>query len=95
MQFADRKLGTSIAEKKSIGGFSNTGISAASEATVGTNSVTQLEGTQNLHVIDVNFFPSYKEVEDFPSRLRAFLRSRRKRKANIDIGSSPAVPEQE
>jgi len=27
-------------------------------------------------VIDVNFFPSYKEVEDFPSRLRQFLRRR-------------------
>lgn len=24
-------------------------------------------------VIDVNFFPSYKEVGDFPSRLRSFL----------------------
>ena len=27
-----------------------------------------------LMVIDVNYFPSYKEVEDFPVRLRQFLR---------------------
>jgi hypothetical protein len=26
-------------------------------------------------VVDVNFFPSYKEVPDFPSRLRAHLRA--------------------
>ena len=28
----------------------------------------------DLLVIDVNFFPSYKEVSDFPVRLRSFLR---------------------
>ncbi len=27
-----------------------------------------------LVVIDVNYFPSYKDVKDFPARLRAFLR---------------------
>ena len=27
-------------------------------------------------VIDVNFFPSYKEVTDFPCRLRSFLRNK-------------------
>ena len=27
-------------------------------------------------VIDVNFFPSYKEVADFPQRLRRFLRKK-------------------
>lgn len=32
-----------------------------------------------IMVIDINYFPSYKEVIDFPSRLRRFLRS----KANI------------
>lgn len=32
-----------------------------------------------IMVIDINYFPSYKEVKDFPSRLRRFLRS----KANI------------
>lgn len=29
-----------------------------------------------LLVVDVNFFPSYKEVGDFPQRLRSFLRKR-------------------
>jgi hypothetical protein len=29
-----------------------------------------------LYVIDVNFFPSYKDVHDFPSRLRAHLRDK-------------------
>ena len=37
-----------------------------------------LEGNENgerqLLVVDVNFFPSYKEVSDFPHILRAFLR---------------------
>ena len=27
-------------------------------------------------VIDVNYFPSYKEVRDFPTRLKRFLRSK-------------------
>lgn len=31
---------------------------------------------RDLVVIDVNFFPSYKEVEDFPFRLKKFLRKR-------------------
>lgn len=30
-----------------------------------------------LFVIDVNFFPSYKEVADFPQRLKMFLKSKR------------------
>ena len=30
----------------------------------------------HLVVIDVNFFPSYKEVPDFPQRLRHFLRKK-------------------
>ena len=29
-----------------------------------------------LVVIDVNYFPSYKEVPDFPMRLRRFLREK-------------------
>ena len=29
----------------------------------------------SMYVIDVNYFPSYKEVADFPSRLRKFLKS--------------------
>ena len=35
---------------------------------------------RELLVVDVNFFPSYKEVKDFPARLRAFLR----RKAGLE-----------
>ena len=34
----------------------------------------ETSGEQALVVIDVNFFPSYKEVSDFPSRLRKYLR---------------------
>ena len=35
------------------------------------------DGSNNEYVvIDVNFFPSYKEVDDFPSRLRSFFRKR-------------------
>ena len=34
------------------------------------------EGGAKLVVIDVNFFPSYKEVPDFPRRLRSLLRLR-------------------
>ena len=30
----------------------------------------------NIQIIDVNFFPSYKEVEDFPVRFKAYLRQR-------------------
>ena len=29
-----------------------------------------------IEIIDVNFFPSYKEVEDFPLKLKAYLRRR-------------------
>lgn len=32
-----------------------------------------------LLIIDVNYFPSYKEVGDFPTRLRSFLKKRSKR----------------
>ena len=30
----------------------------------------------HIEIIDVNFFPSYKEVGDFPRRLKAYLRRR-------------------
>jgi hypothetical protein len=33
-------------------------------------------GHFELVVIDVNYFPSYKEVPDFPRRLRKFLRQK-------------------
>ena len=32
--------------------------------------------TNNITVIDVNFFPSYKEVRDFPFRFCKFLHDR-------------------
>ncbi len=35
-----------------------------------TYSLTQVCG---LQIIDVNYFPSFKEVRDFPERLRKFL----------------------
>ena len=41
---------------------------------IGTGA--QGSGSDDYVVIDVNFFPSYKEVEDFPSRLRKYLRRR-------------------
>jgi hypothetical protein len=42
----------------------------------GISSHGEPEDDDQYVVIDVNFFPSYKEVGDFPSRLRAFLRRR-------------------
>jgi hypothetical protein len=44
-----------------------------------------------LVVVDVNFFPSFKEVEDFPARLRAFLRERAGgREGGIEGATLPA-----
>jgi inositol-1,3,4-trisphosphate 5/6-kinase/inositol-tetrakisphosphate 1-kinase len=40
---------------------------------VASNKESREVGSQML-VIDVNFFPSYKEVPDFPTKLRAYLR---------------------
>lgn len=40
------------------------------------NGIDVKQSVDNLVVIDVNFFPSYKEVPDFPTRLRTFLRCR-------------------
>jgi hypothetical protein len=37
---------------------------------------SNLDEHSRFVVIDVNFFPSYKEVKDFPSRLRSFLREK-------------------
>ena len=34
------------------------------------------EGEGELLIVDVNFFPSFKEVQDFPARLRSFLREK-------------------
>jgi hypothetical protein len=41
----------------------------------GFDVILPKEGMHRPLVIDVNYFPSYKEVVDFPSRLRRFLRS--------------------
>ena len=42
-----------------------------------TSSLDNFGGDNNhLVVIDINFFPSYKEVPDFPQRLREFLRKK-------------------
>ena len=42
----------------------------------GENEVKGDDGDFELVVIDVNYFPSYKEVPDFPRRLRKFLRQK-------------------
>jgi hypothetical protein len=38
------------------------------------NNNDRVDYESELVVIDVNFFPSYKEIPDFPHRLRSFLR---------------------
>jgi hypothetical protein len=39
-----------------------------------TAEAASVSHSRNLMVIDVNYFPSYKEVKDFPDRLRNYLR---------------------
>eukprot|EP01041_Mallomonas_annulata_P008895 gene8895-18412_t len=38
--------------------------------------IHSIQQQPELVVIDVNFFPSYKEVSDFPSRFKSFLRTK-------------------
>jgi hypothetical protein len=38
-----------------------------------TKPITMLE-EKKIMIIDINYFPSYKEVKDFPLRLRRYLR---------------------
>ena len=45
----------------------------------GFDVIVPVEDRDKIFIIDVNFFPSYKEVSDFPSKLRAYFRE----KANI------------
>jgi hypothetical protein len=45
-------------------------------------------GAGGVTVIDVNYFPSYKEVRDFPARLRRFLASRRSVPAPLSTGEA-------
>jgi hypothetical protein len=47
------------------------------------------DGASGVTVIDVNYFPSYKEVRDFPARLRRFLASRSAAAAR-STGEGPA-----
>ncbi len=49
------------------------GENANVKADTGRDGVS---ASSNIVIIDVNFFPSYKEVEDFPEKLRSYLRSR-------------------
>ena len=53
-------------------------INAASLMTApySSSSLDNFGGDCHLVVIDVNFFTSYKEVPDFPQRLRKFLRKK-------------------
>ena len=53
-------------------------VSPMTAAPCSSSSPLDTFGGDNCHlvVIDVNFFPSYKEVPDFPQRLREFLRKK-------------------
>lgn len=44
----------------------------------------QHNDASSILVIDINFFPSYKEVPDFPARLRSYLRHRIASHKNIN-----------
>lgn len=46
-------------------------------ASDGNSKGVRASGAMAVTVIDVNYFPSYKEVPDFPSRLRRYLASRK------------------
>ena len=45
----------------------------------GFDVIVPVEDRSKIFIIDVNFFPSYKEVSDFPSKLRRYFRE----KANV------------
>lgn len=47
-----------------------------------TDSTIRCE-TPVVTVIDVNYFPSYKEVRDFPIRLKAYLNNRKQKASSI------------
>lgn len=59
-------------ELRSAFGLSLFGFDVVASVEAGTERPANQQ--QQLLVVDVNFFPSYKEVPDFPSQLRAFLR---------------------
>jgi hypothetical protein len=67
-------------------------VSSSSKGTMSSTSTTVESGTysfrkDSLVVIDVNYFPSYKEVTDFPQRLRLFL-NQKKAQRNPDFLSN-------
>jgi hypothetical protein len=47
---------------------------AGSHEKKSTIETVDFSQSRKLMVIDVNYFPSYKEVKDFPDRLRSYLR---------------------
>ena len=52
------------------------GLSVSDESKRRDREQEQQPAEPELIVIDVNYFPSYKEVPDFPHRFRKFLRER-------------------
>ena len=51
-------------------------VSASINSNEGASECTSEGVYRNIEIIDVNFFPSYKEVEDFPEKLKSYLRRR-------------------
>jgi glutathione synthase/RimK-type ligase-like ATP-grasp enzyme len=47
---------------------------SSSSAFIGRAGKTVRSGGKKLMIIDVNYFPSYKEVKDFPERLKNYLK---------------------
>lgn len=63
------------------GANSNTSASTSIQNISDSNKAGSEEDTKSAEapkivVIDVNYFPSYKEVKDFPYRLKKYLHSR-------------------
>ena len=51
-------------------------IPTMNEKTADSCAACMRKYTTTIEIIDINFFPSYKEVEDFPRRLKDYLRHR-------------------
>lgn len=51
-------------------------IPSSESGTELNNNIYDIRDPSDIIVIDVNFFPSYKEVEDFPIRLKRYLKHR-------------------
>ena len=67
-------------EEKEVQGnqprFANEMKRTQGQSLTSTTSDSDSSHEGRLVVIDVNYFPSYKEVSDFPQRLRKLLHSR-------------------